>query len=102
MDELLARLKVRLEIDSTDEDSLLEELIQSAVDTVNNLRNYTSTDSAIVESVYKSLVVDMAIVSYNRLGAEGETSHNENGVSRTFATGDYPAYLLNRIMVVPR
>ena len=46
---------------------------------------------------YHGLQVEIAVFMLNKRGAEGETSHSENGVSRTYETGDIPASLLRRI-----
>lgn len=48
---------------------------------------------------YDNWIVRAAVELYNRMGVEGQTSHNENGVSRSFdsATGLSKA-LLNEIV----
>ena len=102
MIELLARLKLRLNISDTSEDELLTDHLQSAIDVVNELRNYTSTDIAIVEPQYKSVVIDLAISTYNKMGAEGQLEHSENGVNRVYESSDYPSSILSRILVKPR
>lgn len=45
-------------------------------------------------------VIQVKIASYllNKRGAEGETSHNENGVSRSYEDGDIPPSLLREII----
>jgi len=102
MDKLLARLKLRLSISDTSEDALLTDHLQSAIDVVNELRNYTSTNDDIVESQYESIVVDLAVSTYNKMGAEGEIGHSENGVNRTYESSEYPSSLLARILIKPR
>lgn len=102
MDELLARMKVRLRFDSTTEDAMLTDHLQSAIEVVNERRNYTSTDEAIVEPQYKGIVVDLAIATYNKMGAEGQTSHSENGISRSYEAASYPTSLLALVMVKPK
>ena len=42
---------------------------------------------------------EIAIVLYNRIGVEGETSHNENGVQRVYADADC-IHILNGIPTV--
>ena len=37
---------------------------------------------------------------FNRRGAEGEISHKENGVDRTWATAGVPKHLLSRIVPI--
>lgn len=56
--------------------------------------NETLPDEYIMEQI------NIAVYLLNKRGAEGETAHSENGVSRTYADGDIPASLLSRI--VPR
>lgn len=41
--------------------------------------------------------VEIAAYMLNKRGAEGETAHSENGVSRSYEDGDIPATLLRRI-----
>lgn len=101
MEEMLARLKVRLRFSGTVEDAVLLDHLQTAVDVVNDRRQYTPTDIDIVEPQYKSIVVEMALVSYNKMGAEGQTYHGENGVNRSYEVGSmYPDTLLK--LIVPR
>jgi len=39
-----------------------------------------------VETQYEQLQIELAISLFNLKGAEGQKSHNENGVSRTWRT----------------
>lgn len=41
-----------------------------------------------VEKIYENLQVELAIVLYSQSGAEGQSSHNENGVSRSWRSVD--------------
>lgn len=46
---------------------------------------------------YDDLQIEIAIVLMNKRGVEGEVSHSENGVSRTYGNGDIPNSLLAEI-----
>ena len=46
---------------------------------------------------YQSTQVEIAAYMLNKRGAEGEVTHSENGVSRTYEDGDIPSTLLRRI-----
>lgn len=46
---------------------------------------------------YDTVHIEIAVYMLNKRGAEGEVSHSENGVSRTYADGDIPPALLRRI-----
>lgn len=51
-----------------------------------------------VPEKYKSTQVEIAAYMLNKRGAEGEVTHSENGVSRTYEDGDIPPTLLRRIL----
>ena len=46
---------------------------------------------------YDIVQCDIAIYHINKRGAEGETRHDENGVSRMYGSADTPSDLLARI-----
>lgn len=102
MEELLARLKVRLRYSGTVEDDVLTDHLTTAIDVVNDIRQYTPEEGGTVETQYKSIVVEMALNSYLKMGAEGQKVHNENGVNRSYESGMYPASLLKLIVPKPR
>lgn len=102
MEDLLARLKVRLRFSGTVEDTVLLDHLQSAVDTVNDIRQYTATETDVVEPQYKSVVVELALCAYAKMGAEGQDYHGENGVNRSYETALYPDSLLKLIIPKPR
>lgn len=59
---------------------------------------YPYTDPpADLPARYDSLQVEIAAYKLNKRGAEGETAHSENGVSRSYESGDIPRGLLRRI-----
>lgn len=51
----------------------------------------------VVPDRYQSLQVDIAVDIYNKLGAEGQISHRENGIDRMYASGSVSKDLLRRI-----
>ena len=42
--------------------------------------------------------VEVAAYLLNKRGAEGETAHSENGISRSYEDGDVPSSLLRDIV----
>jgi hypothetical protein len=50
-----------------------------------------------IPAQYDSVHVEIAAYMLNKRGAEGEVTHSENGVSRTYEDGDIPPTLLRRI-----
>lgn len=98
MDEKLAALKQRIEPD-TASDGLLSELIAQAGAIVLNRRfPFGYPDGTEVPHQYERIQLSIALELFSKMGAEGETSHNENGISRTYEAGDVSPSLLKQIM----
>ena len=57
-------------------------------------------DSEAWETRYDGLQCEIAASMFNRRGADGEISHKENGVDRTWATAGVPKHLLSRIVPI--
>lgn len=109
----LEKLKVELSVTETQEylDSI-EDLLKSKLEQAEYsilekrypLVDFTETDEDDnplypLEKKYYRLQIDIAIALYNRIGAEGESQHTENGVSRTYQSGgDVADNLLNRVV----
>lgn len=51
----------------------------------------------VVPAKYDMLHVDATVYLLNKRGGEGETAHNENGISRTYEDADLPRTMLNAI-----
>lgn len=67
-----------------------EQLIQVLIDkTIKEIESYGKT----YDSTLDNLIEDIVIFKMNRLGHEGVTSHNTNGVTENFATS-YPDYIV--------
>ena len=70
---------------------VLQDLIDTAKQDIKDYRRYPSdwdaerVEADIAEN-YNHIVVELALYDYNMRGAEGETSHNENGVNRSFVS----------------
>lgn len=51
-----------------------------------------------VPDQYAHVQVEIAVYLLNKRGAEGQTSHSENGISRSYEDGDVPPTLLRDII----
>ena len=80
------------------DDAILDAYIQQAGDIV--LRHAFPYDDSQTEvpAKYVRVQADIAVFMLNKRGAEGETVHLENGVSRHYEDGDIPPTLLRRII----
>lgn len=50
-----------------------------------------------VPTQYDTLQVEIAAYMMNKRGAEGQTSHSENGITRSYEDADIPVSMLNII-----
>ena len=77
MSEYLDKLKRRLRIADTEQDALLEDLI---TDAAAFAVGYTGRET-LPEGGAGAVIVELAVISYNRLGTEGQAAHAEGSVS---------------------
>lgn len=87
-DALLADLTEELKNEPTFNEVALKAKINSAIREVRGLRKYPSTyTQEQIESDlsnHYSNIRNVALYDYNMIGAEWESNHNENGISRSF------------------
>lgn len=78
---------------------LLDYELEQAIATINRCRKFTPSKDILYDSKYEYLIIPMCISSLAKMGAEGEKSHSENGVSRTYGSSmDYPDDLIKQII----
>lgn len=94
--EKLLKLKELYDGDDTD-DILLDYLTMAGEVVINKCYPYR-TDVTVVPERYENVQLEIAIYFLNKQGAEGESSHNENGIQRSYEKASVPNSILNRIM----
>ena len=85
----LSKLKNRLSIKGTEEDALLTDFLDSAKAEIMARRYPYGDYPTELDIRYGDLQLRIAIVMYNKQGAEGQKSHSENGVSRSYEDYDF-------------
>lgn len=94
----LDQLKILLgkQGDNSEDDLLLMLLTLSAQKILDRVYPY---DDSIKEvpSRYATKQVEIAVYLYNKRGAEGQISHSENTISRTYESADVPESLMKGI-----
>lgn len=91
--ELIADLTIELQNDPTFDKDVLAVKVSDAIREVMMKRNYSATsytEKQIEKDLqnYYSIIKNVALYEYNHIGAEFESSHNENSVSRTWVNRD--------------
>ena len=91
----LERLKIR--ITEKVEDKELEDILESAKAVILSRRFPFGEPPAEIEDRYKDLQIRIATEMFNKRGAEGETAHSENGISRSYSSASVSEELLREI-----
>jgi Phage QLRG family, putative DNA packaging. len=93
----LQKLKLWLDMpdSDTDHDQKLQLMLDRAESVIKHRRNWPEEEP--MEPRWNELQIQIALFLWNKQGAEGETQHTENGVSRSYENSDIPASLLNDI-----
>ena len=93
----LEQLKSLLGISGTDEDALLLTLLSISAQKILERAYPYDTTVTEVPARYETKQVEIAVYLYNKRGAEGQISHNENGINRTYESADVPESLMRGI-----
>ena len=91
----LERLKIRITEKATDIE--LEDILESAKAVILSRRFPFGEQPTEIEDKYKDLQIRIAVEMFSKRGAEGETAHSENGVSRSYASANVSEELLKEI-----
>lgn len=91
---ILERLKTRTGEAS---EALLADLLESAKAAIIARRFPFGDGTETLEKQYEDLQYRIALDLYNKEGAEGELSHSENGVSRSYESSWISAQLLQEV-----
>lgn len=88
----LEKLKIRIGIKDASQDELLNMLLEDAE---SEILDFCNRD--ILLPKMEGLQRELAIIYYNRIGSEGESSRSEGGVSVSYST-DVPEGIKNRLV----
>ena len=66
-------------------DAVLDAMLANAAALIlNRMYPFGYPDGTAVPARYEQLQIQLAVELYSKRGAEGQTGHNENGISRTW------------------
>lgn len=87
---MLDELKTLVEVDDDSQDALLTIYLEQAKSAVSNYLYPFGVGNEPIPRKYNSNILNIAVYLYNRQGAEGELSHSENGINRTYSSANIP------------
>ena len=86
-EDKVSQMKIMLGDDNYD-DNVLGIYLRRAKSLIQNKRFPYGEQPNEIEPRYDQLHIELAIALFNEKGAEGQKSHNENGVQRTWRSKD--------------
>lgn len=96
-DAKLANLKL-MDYPTDMEDEKLMAYLDIAGSAIINRAHPFDDSVLVVPRRYEYLQIEIALYLCNKAGAEGETSHSENGIDRTYESGRIPESYLKEIV----
>lgn len=100
LDKRIDALQIMLDEDVDDE--VLEIYLNQAKQKILNHRFPYGTQLTDVEPRYEQDLLELAIVLYNERGAEGQETHNENGVNRKWRSEQQILKSIPRMVGLPK
>lgn len=94
-EEKLVALKAM--VGGSDTDEVLSTYLNIAGSKIIDRAFPFKSDVTEVPTKYEYLQLEIAAYLLNKRGAEGQTSHSENGISRQYENADVPASMLKSI-----
>lgn len=97
-EEKIDRLSALISPDTANSDLLLFLLEQAEGIVLNRRYPFGPPEGATLSAFHEQIQLRIAVELFNKMGAEGQTQHQENGVSRTWEAGDVSPSLLKLIV----
>lgn len=99
-EDKIKRLAVLISPDTADTELLTVLVEQSEGIVLNRRYPFGIPEGATVPTAYEHIQLQIAVELFSKMGAEGQTAHGENGISRTYEAADVSPSLLKRILPI--
>lgn len=93
--EMLAKLK---RMTGKTDEIMLNDYLDLAGTVVTRRAYPFNPEIAEVPLIYQNFQLEIAVYLVNKIGAEGQTSHNENGINRSYESASVPYSMLKHII----
>ncbi len=99
-EQKIEKIKVLISPDTADE-LLLHCLLEQAEGIILNRRYpFGVPEGASLSPMHEQIQLRIVVELFGKMGAEGQLSHSENGITRSWEAGDVSASLLRHIIPV--
>lgn len=96
----IEKLKVLIAPDAASDELLLYLLEQSEGIILNRRYPFGAPEGVTLSAMHEQIQMRMAVELFSKMGAEGQTEHAENGITRKWEAGDVSPSLLRTIVPV--
>lgn len=96
-EQKIEKLKVLISPDTASDELLLYLLEQAEGICLNRRYPFGPPEGATLSALHEQIQIRVALELFNKMGGEGQLSHQENGVMRTWEAGDVSPSLLRLI-----
>lgn len=96
----LEKLKVLISPETASDELLLYLLEQAEGIVLNRRYPFGVPEGAELSTFHQLIQVRIAVELFGKMGAEGQTAHDENGIKRTWEAGDVSPSLLRQVVPV--
>lgn len=96
----IEKLKVLISPDTATDPLLLYLLEQAEGIILNRRYPFGAPEGATLSSIHQQIQLRVAVELFNKMGAEGQKDHEENGIKRTWEAGDVSPSLLKAVVPV--
>jgi len=100
-EEKLNYMRIMGDLQDENDEALSPYLTLAKEKLLNHIYPYRD-DKVELEKRYEMKQVELAIVLFNKKGAEGESSHSENGVARKYMSEDEILQTIPRHIGIPK
>ena len=99
-EQKIEKLKVLISPDTATDQILLYLLEQAEGIILNRRYPFGAPEGAKLSAFHMQIQLRIAVELFNKMGAEGQTAHDENGIKRTWEAGEVSPSLLRLIVPV--
>ena len=99
-EQKIEKLKVLIAPDTASNELLLYLLEQSEGIILNRRYPFGAPEGVTLSAMHEQIQMRRAVELFSKMGAEGQTEHAENGITRKWEAGDVSPSLLRTIVPV--
>jgi hypothetical protein len=99
-EQKIEKLKVLIAPDTASDELLLYLLEQSEGIILNRRYPFGAPEGVTLSAMHEQIQMRIAVELFSKMGAEGQTEHAENGITRKWEAGDVSPSLLRTIVPV--